>query len=172
MRHCDKNQILTDKQHGFRDRRSCETQLISTIQEIARNMTRKGQVDVILLDFAKAFDKVPHHRLLHKFNYYGVKDSTLRCIESFLSQRKQSVLLDGTMSTEAFVLSCVLQGTFLGPLLFLTFYQRPTRVYKTLRCQTVCGRLPPLQTCHVTSGQDQASSRKTYEGRFFMFVER
>ena len=72
MRHCDKNQILTDKQHGFRARRSCETQLISTLQEIARNMTRKGQVDVILLDFAKAFDKVPHHRLLHKSYYYGV----------------------------------------------------------------------------------------------------
>ena len=68
MRHFDKNQILTDKQHGFRARRSCETQLISTIQEIARNMTQKGQVDVILLDFAKAFDKVPHHRLLHKLN--------------------------------------------------------------------------------------------------------
>ena len=57
MRHFDKNQILTDKQHGFRARRSCETLLISTIQEIARNMTQKGQVDVILLDFAKAFDK-------------------------------------------------------------------------------------------------------------------
>ena len=52
MRHFDKNQILTDKQHGFRARRSCETQLISTIQEIARNMTQKGQVVVILLDFA------------------------------------------------------------------------------------------------------------------------
>ena len=67
MRHFDKNQILTDKQHGFRARRrSCETQLISTIQEIANNITGKGQTDVILLDFAKAFHKVPHQRLLHK----------------------------------------------------------------------------------------------------------
>ena len=121
MRHFARNQILTDKQHGFRARRSCETQLISTIQEIAHNMKQKGQVDVILLDFAKAFDKVPHHRLLHKLNYYGVRESTLCWIESLLSQRKQSVLLDGTQSTEADVLSGVPQGTVLGPLLFLAF---------------------------------------------------
>ena len=70
-RHFHKNQILTDKQHGFRARRSCGTQLISTIQEIANNMTQKGQTDVILLDFAKAFNKVHHRRLLHKLNYYG-----------------------------------------------------------------------------------------------------
>ena len=57
MRHFDKNQILTNNQHGFRARRSCETQLISLIQEIASNMTRKGQTDVILLDFAKAWIK-------------------------------------------------------------------------------------------------------------------
>ena len=121
MRHLDNNQILTDKQHGFRARRSCETQLILTIQEIANNMTRKGQTGVILLDFAKAFDKVPHHCLLHKLNYYGVRESTLCWIESFLSQRKQSVLSDGTQSTEADVLSRVPQGTFLGPLFFLAF---------------------------------------------------
>ena len=121
MRHFDKNQILTDKQHGFRARRSCETQLNSTIQEIANNMTRKGQTDVILLDFAKAFAKVPHHRLLHKLNYYGVRESNLCWIESFLNQRKQSVLLDGTQSTEADVLSGVPQGTVLGSLLFLAF---------------------------------------------------
>ena len=91
------------------------------MQEIARRMTGKGQVDVILLDFAKAFDKVPHHRLLHKLDFYGVRESTLRWIESFLRQRKQSVLLDSTRSTEAVVLSGVPQGTILGPLLFLAF---------------------------------------------------
>ena len=84
-------------------------------------MTKKGQVDVVLLDFAKAFDKVPHQRLLHKLHFYGVRQSTLRWIESFLSKRKQSVLLDGTRSSEADVLSGVPQGTVLGPLLFLAF---------------------------------------------------
>ena len=60
MKHFYRNPILTDHQHGFRAKQSCETQLLTTIQKIARDMTKKGQVDVILLDFAKAFDKVPH----------------------------------------------------------------------------------------------------------------
>jgi hypothetical protein len=67
MRHLDHHNILTDCQHGFRSRRSCESQLISTIQGIAEKLKSvKDQIDVIYLDFAKAFDKVPHKRLLHK----------------------------------------------------------------------------------------------------------
>ena len=84
-------------------------------------MTFKGQVDVILHDFAKAVDKVPHHCLLHKPDFYGVRESTLRWTESFLIQREQSALLEGTESTEAEVLSGVPQGTLLGPLFFLAF---------------------------------------------------
>ena len=66
-------------------------------------------------DFAKAFDKVPHHGLLHKLDFCGVREFTLRWIESFLRQRKKSVLLEGTKSTEADVLSGVPQGTVLDP---------------------------------------------------------
>ena len=107
MRHFHKNQILSDKQHGFRAKCSCETQLTSTIQNIANNLTWKSQTDIILIDFAKSFNKVPHHRLLHKLNYYGVRESTLCWMESFLSQRKQSVLFDSTQSTEAdYCLGC------------------------------------------------------------------
>ena len=83
-------------------------------------MTKKGQVNVVP-DFAKAFDKVLHQRLLHKLHFYSVRQSTLSWIESFLSKRKQSVLLDGTRSSEADILSGVPQGTVLGPLLFLAF---------------------------------------------------
>jgi transcriptional regulator NrdR family protein len=66
MDHFDKNKILTNVQHGFRKKRSCESQLIVTIHEIASKLEKGSQVDIILLDFAKAFDKVPHQRLLHK----------------------------------------------------------------------------------------------------------
>ena len=122
MNHFIRYNILCDNQHGFRSRRSCETQLITTLQGITSQLkTGRDQVDVILLDFSKAFDKVPHQRLLHKLDYYGVRGNTLRWIQSFLSYRKQVVALEGTNSTEADVISGVPQGTVLGPLLFLAF---------------------------------------------------
>ena len=122
MRHFDENNILTVKQHGFRKRRSCVTQLATTIQGIASKLrSGRDQVDIILLDFAKAFDKVPHQRLLYKLNYYGVRGPTLQWVQSFLSQRTQQVLLDGSCSSQADVISGVPQGTVLGPLLFLAF---------------------------------------------------
>ena len=121
MDHYDHLDILTDKQHGFRTKRSCETQLIVTIQELARNLSAGEQMDIVLLDFSKAFDKVPHRRLLMKLDYYGVRGLTIKWIESFLSYRTQQVIVKGKSSTTADVLSGVPQGTVLGPLLFLSF---------------------------------------------------
>ena len=88
---------------------------------IAKNLALRDQVDVILLDFSKAFDKVPHQRLLHKLQYHGVGNKTLKWIQSFLTNRKQQVALEGTLSSSAAVLSGVPQGTVLGPLHFLTY---------------------------------------------------
>ena len=114
------DETLYDNQHGFRAKRSCETQLITAIQGIVSQLhTGRDQVEAILLDFSKAFDKVPHRRLLHKLDYYGVRGETLTWIQSFLGQRKQRVLLVGTTSSQANVMSGVPQGTLLGPLLFL-----------------------------------------------------
>ena len=77
MDHFDRHQVLCDEQHGFRVKRSCESQLLITIDDITRNMEEGDQTDIILLDFAKAFDKVPHDRLLHKMEFYGVRQNIL-----------------------------------------------------------------------------------------------
>jgi hypothetical protein len=68
MKHLDIHKILSDSQHGFRARRSCETQSLETLDDITKRASNNKQIDIILLDFSKAFDKVPHKRLLSKLN--------------------------------------------------------------------------------------------------------
>ena len=78
-------------------------------------------MDLVILDFSKAFDRVPHRRLLEKLNHYGIRGQTHGWIKSFLSGRTQQVIVDGAASEKAPVISGVPQGTVLGPLLFLLF---------------------------------------------------
>ena len=104
--------ILADCQHGFRSQRSCETQLVN---DIISNMNgamnrRHKQTVVIILEFAKAFDKVQNRRLLHKLDYYGIRGSTHKWISSWLSRRSQQVILDGQASDPVPVSSGVPQG--------------------------------------------------------------
>jgi len=95
MKHLEIHDILVDCQHGFRAKRSCETQLISLTHELLNNLHSGIQNDLIILDFSKAFDKVPHKKLLCKQDSYLIRDTTLKWIGSFLSNRMQQVVLDG-----------------------------------------------------------------------------
>ena len=121
MSHLDRFNILCPQQHGFRRGHSCETQLISTIQDVALELDNRTQTDMVIMDFTKAFDKVPHNRLLMKLNRYGIRGSTHNWIKSFLTKRKQRVVIDGEFSDWVNVDSSVPQGTVTGPLMFLMF---------------------------------------------------
>ena len=121
MEHPENNKILYDLQHGFRSKISTKTQLVTLIHELGENLDNRKQTDITVLDFSKAFDKVSHQLLSIKLDYYGIRGSTLRWINSFLSDRTQKVILEGAVSDTVKVTSGVHQGSVLGLILFLIY---------------------------------------------------
>ena len=113
--------LICGKQHGFRSGRSCLTQLLHHFDDVLESLTNNSDFDSIYLDYAKAFDKVDHKLLIRKLVLYGIHHKVINWIESFLSNWKQAVVVDGHLSLLAAIISGVPRGTVLGPILFLIF---------------------------------------------------
>ena len=93
LAHLEEHKILTDLQHGFRSGRSCETQLVTTFQDLAQMHNKKGsQIDIAVLGFSKVFDTVPHDGLLSKLKHYGMDEKIWLWIYNFLKKTGNKVL--------------------------------------------------------------------------------
>ena len=121
LEHLAANNILSDRQHGFREGRSCLSNLLEVMEDWTEILDEGNGIDVAYLDFRKAFDLVSHRHLLYKMSKYGITNQVLGWVEAFLDQRTQKVVIRGTASEPAAVTSGVPQGSVLGPILFLLY---------------------------------------------------
>ena len=130
--HMNKNNLFCIEQHGFIKGKSCVTQLLELIEDITEAIDQGHEVDIIYLDYSKAFDKVPLKRLLTKISGYGVKGNVLNWIGDFLRNRKQRVMVNGISLEWRNITSGIPQGSMLRPILFLIFINDMPKVNQCL----------------------------------------
>lgn len=112
---------MCDQQHGYKRNKSTVTAIVQVVDNITRALDEKLITEATYCDLSKAFDRVSHQILINKLEYYGVRGTPLKLLESYLSNRRQCVVFNGRRSTWKYVGVGVPQGSILGPLLFLVY---------------------------------------------------
>jgi len=121
MAHLTNNKLIENSQHGFLSGRSCTTNLVDYMNVVTRVLDNGGSFDAILVDFEKAFDRVPFDGMLRKCEAHGIAGQLLKWLRNWTENRRQRVVLNGVDSNWVDVLSSVVQGSVLGPILFLVY---------------------------------------------------
>ena len=121
VEHLTRYQLVRPSQHGFMNSKSTQTNLLEYMEKLTKLVDEGHCVDVIYCDFSKGFDVVPHKRLLTKCEGLGIRGKVIRWVEEWLTGRKQRVVLNGKASEWGEVASSVVQGSCLGPCLFVIF---------------------------------------------------
>ena len=129
LSHLESHKLIAEEQHGFVKNKSCLTNLLETLDDVTSALDSGEGLDMVFLDYKKAFDSVPHQRLVHKLKSYGFGDRIIQWVANFLYERKQIVTVRGHSSKPVSVLSGVPQGSVLGPLYIVHFIcERTTRI--------------------------------------------
>lgn len=155
---------ISTRQHGFMKGRSTLTNLIEFTQIGLDTIETGRQLDVVYTDFQKAFDRVDHSLLLAKLERIGMHSSMLDWIRSYLTDRRQYVVVDGVKSRVFPVLSGVPQGSHLGPLLFLLFVNDIVNIFKYSKCLLYADDLKIF--CGISNVRDAIGLQRDLDSLF------